>query len=250
MATQKSEIKRQMRSLEASGFYSDFEKETCLYAALVRSPAPAGKIKSITAPELPGGYILYTSRDIPGAKTITANKSITKIFGYGNVTYRGEPVGILFGPDEEKVYQLLDNVNITFDVENLESALNNVINKQTDDASNFKEFVEQINEMPSLDTVIDKSHVEENTNVIVASREIKYGLYKTLALAQADTKLFEKADFTSTDTWKEKLLTPKWQETEGAFAYLEDENIHVYVPTRWTSFTQKSVAAVLGIDEA
>ena len=249
MATQKSEIKRQMRSLEASGFYSDFEKETCLYAALVRSPAPAGKIKSITAPELPGGYTLYTSRDIPGAKTITANKSITKIFGYGNVTYRGEPVGILFGPDEEKVYQLLDTVNITFDVENLESALNNVINKQTDDASNFKEFVEQINEMPSLDTVIDKSHVEENTNVIVASREIKYGLYKTLALAQADTKLFEKADFTSTDTWKEKLLTPKWQETEGAFAYTEGAKIHVFAPTRWTGFTQKAVATALSISE-
>ena len=249
MATKKTEIKKQMRSLEASGFYSDFEKETCLYAALVRSPAPAGKIKSVTAPELPGGYTLYTSRDIPGAKTITANKSVIKIFGYGNVTYSGEPVGIIFGPDEERVYQLVDTVNINFDVENLESALNNVINNQTDDASNFKEFVEQINEMPSLDTVIDKSHVEENPNVIVATREIKYGLYKTLSLAQADTKLFEKADFTSTDTWKEKLLTPKWQETEGAFAYTEGEKIHVFVPTRWTGFTQRAVSAALGISE-
>ena len=249
MATKKTEIKKQMRSLEASGFYSDFEKETCLYAALVRSPAPAGKIKSVTAPELPGGYTLYTSRDIPGAKTITANKSVIKIFGYGNVTYSGEPVGIIFGPDEERVYQLVDTVNINFDVENLESALNNVINNQTDDASNFKEFVEQINEMPSLDTVIDKSHVEENPNVIVATREIKYGLYKTLSLAQADTKLFEKADFTSTDTWKEKLLTPKWQETEGAFAYTEGEKIHVFVPTRWTGFTQRAVSSALGISE-
>ena len=247
--TKKTDAKKIMRSLESSGFYSDFEKETCLYAALVRSPAPSGKIKSITASDLPGGYTLYTSRDLPGAKTITANKSVIKIFGYGNVSYSGEPVGIIFGPDEEKVYKLLDDVNITFDVENLESALNNVINNQTDDASNFKEFVAQINDMPSLDTVIDKSHVEENTNVIVATREIKYGLYKTLSLAQADTKIFEKADFTSTDKWKEKLLTPKWQETEGAFAYTEGEKIHVFVPTRWTAFTQKSIAAVLGISE-
>ena len=249
MAVKKNDQKKLMRSLEASGFYSDMEKETCLYAALVRSPAPAGKIKAITAPELPGGYTLYTSRDIPGAKTITANKSVTKTFGYGNVSYSGEPVGIIFGPDEEKVYQLLDTVNITFDVENLESALNNVINNQTDDASNFKEFVAQINEMPSLDTVIDKSHVEENPNVVVATREIKYGLYKRLALAQADTKIFESADFSSTDTWKEKLLTPKWQETEGAFAYTEGEKIHVFAPTRWASFTQKAVAAALDIDE-
>lgn len=249
MAVKKSDSKKQLRSLEATGFYSDFEKETCLYAALVRSPAPAGKIKSVTIPELPGGYTLYSSRDIPGSKTITANKCVTKIFGYGNVSYRGEPVGIIFGPDEERVLQLLDTVNITFDVENLESALNNVINKQTDDASNFKEFVEQINEMPSLDAVIDKSHVEENTDVIVASREVKYGLYDKLELAQADTKLFDNADFTSTDTWKEKLLTPKWQETEGAFAYTEGDKIHVFAPTRWISFTQKSVAAALGISE-
>ena len=249
MAVKKSNSKKQLRSLEATGFYSDAGKEGCLYAALVRSPAPSGKIKSITAPDLPEGFFLYTSRDIPEAKTLTANKTVTKIFGYGNVSYSGEPVGIIFGPDEEQVYKLLNAVNITFDVENLESALNNVINKQTDDASNFKEFVEQINEMPSLDAVIDKSHVEDNTDVIVASREIKYGLYEKLELAQADTKLFEHADFTSTDTWKEKLLTPKWQETEGAFAYTEGDKIHVFAPTRWISFTQKSVASALGISE-
>lgn len=250
MAVKKTNTKTNLRSLEAKGFYSDVEKDGCLYAALVRSPAPAGKIKSITAPDLPEVYFLYTSRDIPGTKTITANKTVTKVFGYGNVSYSGEPVGILFGPDEETVYKLLDTVNINFDVENLESALHNVINNQTDEASNFKEFVDQINEMPSLDTVIDKSHVEENPNVIVATREIKYGLYESLTLAQADAKLFENADYTSTDTWKEKLLTPKWQETEGAFAYTEGEKIHVFAPSRWASFTQKSVAAALNIDEA
>ena len=249
MAGKKTNSKNNLRSLEATGFYSDAEKEGCLYAALVRSPAPSGKIKTITIPDLPEGYFLYTSRDIPGSKTINANKTPTKIFCYGNVSYCGEPLAILFGPDEEQVYKLLDSVNITFDVENLESALNNVINQQ-EKTENFKEFLEQINDMPSLDTVIDKSHIEENTNIVVATREIKYGLYETQTLAQADTKLFENADFTSTDTWKEKLLTPKWQETEGAFAYTEGEKIHVYVPTRWTSFTQKTVAQALDIDEA
>ena len=215
----------------------------------MRTPATAGKIKSISAPDLPEDYHLYTSKDLPGTKTISANKSVTKIFGYGNVSYRGEPVGIILGPDEEKVYKLLDTVNINFDVENLESAFHNVIKNQTEEPANFKEFVAQINEMPSLDTVIDKSHVEDNPNVEVASREIKYGLYEKLTVAQADAKIFENADFSSTDTWKEKLLTPKWQETEGACAYTEGEKLHVFAPTRWTAFTQKSVASVLGIPE-
>lgn len=245
----KKDTNKNLRSLDTNGFYSDFEKANCLYAALIRSPTASGKIKNITAADLPEDYFIVTSKELPGEKSIVTNKTNTKIFGYGPVSYKGEPLGILFGPDEEKVYSLLDNVNITFDVENLESALHNVINKQTDDASNFKEFVEQINEMPSLNEVIDKSHVEENPNVVVASREIKYGLYKTLTVAQADAKIFDNTEFTSTDTWKEKLLTPKWQETEGAFAYTEGDKIHVYVPTRWTSFTQKSVASVLGISE-
>ena len=255
MAGKKENSKTNLRSLEASGFYSDFEKDGCLYAALVRSPAPAGKIKSITAPDLPENYTLLTSKDLPGVKAITANKTVTKIFGYGNVSYSGEPLGILFGPDEEQVYKILEDVSINFDVENLESALHNVINNQQEKnnqeakPANFKEFLEQINEMPSLDTVIDKSHVEENPNVIVATREVKYGLYESLTVAQADAKIFETADFTSTDTWKEKLLTPKWQETEGAFAYTEGSKLHVFVPTRWISFTQKSVAAVLAIPE-
>lgn len=249
MASKKNDSKKNLRSLEASGFYSDFEKEGILYAALIRSPAPAGKVKSITVSDLPEGYFMLCSKDLPGTKTITANKTVIKIFGYGNVAYSGEPLGIIFGPDEEQVYKLLDTTNITFDVENLESALHNVINNQ-EETENFKEFVEQINEMPSLDTVIDKSHVEENPNVVVATREVKYGLYEKLPLAQADTKIFENADFSSTDTWKEKLLTPKWQETEGAFAYTEGENIHVFVPTRWIAFTQKSVAAALNINEA
>lgn len=256
MAGKKTNSKTNLRSLEATGFYSDFEKEGCLYAALVRSPAPAGKIKSITSPQLPENYTLLTSKDLPGTKTITANKTVTKIFGYGNVTYAGEPLGIIFGPDEEQVYKLLDDVSINFDVENLESALHNVINNQQEKnnqetkSGNFKEFLEQINEMPSLDTVIDKSHVEENPNVIVATREVKYGLYEKLTVAQADAKIFETADFTSTDTWKEKLLTPKWQETEGAFAYTEGNKLHVFVPSRWIAFTQKSVASVLDIAEA
>lgn len=248
MAVKKNDSKKNLRSLEAAGFYSDYEKEGILYAALIRSPAPTGKIKSVSIPDLPENYYMFTSKDLPGVKEISANKSSTKIFGYGNVSYSGEPLGIVFGPDEEQVYKLLDTANTAFDVENLESALHNVINQQ-EETENFKEFLEQINEMPSLNEVIDKSHTEENPNIVVASRQVKYGLYESLSLAQADTKLFENAAFTSTNTWKEKLLTPKWQETEGAYAYTEGNKIHVYVPTRWTAFTQKSVAQVLDIDE-
>lgn len=235
-----------IRSLEAKGFYSDCEKEGCLYAVLVRSPVQNGKINSITISELPEGYYFYTAKDIPHSKTMEFNNTSTKIFGYDNILYNGEPLGILIGPDEQKVNSLLEDVNISFDIEDLEDALKNVIDNQ-DSTDTFKEFVEQLNDMPSLDTVIDKSHIATDHNVIVAKREVKYGLYKTLPVEQADSELFTNAFYSTQDSWKETERAPMWKETEGAFCYMEGENLHVYVPTKWTYFAQQTIANTLNI---
>lgn len=241
--------KKLIRSLEATDFYSDFEKAGCLYAALIRSPIQDGRLKSITIPELPQGYFYYTAKDIPGEKDMKFNKSVTKIFGYDNIAYEGEPLGILFGPDEQTVFSLLDEVNINFDVENLESALSNVMKENKDDTGeNFNEFVDQLNDMPSLDDVLAKNSVIEDPNKTVAERIVKYGLYETLSVEEADKEIFENAYKVSEDTWKQKLYSPKWTETDGAFCYTEGDKIHIYVPTKWTYFTQKTIAEVLNID--
>lgn len=247
MAKQKTQ-KKLIRSLEATGFYSDFDKPNCLYAALIRSPTQTGKLKSISIPELPEGYFYYTAKDIPGEKNMKFDDSVTKIFGYDNIVYEGEPLGIIFGPDEQKVYELLDEVNINFDVENLESALTNVMNKTQDTSENISDLVEQLNDMPSLDDVIDKNRVVEEVNKVIATREIKYGLYEKLTEEQADKEIFENADIVTSDTWKQTLYSPKWTETDGAFCYTEGDKIHVYVPTKWTYLTQKTISQALNIE--
>jgi len=249
MAARKSSEKKLIRSLDATAFYSDYEKDGTLYAVLIRSPAPAGKIKNITVSDLPEGCSFFTAKDIPAKKNLKINKTNIKIFGYDSISYTGEPLGILTGPDEAQLYNLLENVSVNLDVEDLEDALHNVMKKQKDNDSqeDFSSFVDQINDMPSLDTVIDKSHVEENPNVTIETREIKYGLYKSKSIEEADKELFENAEFVYTDTWKEELNSPKWQETEGAFCYMEGQNIHVYTPTRWVSYTQKAISEALDI---
>ena len=57
-----------IRSLDTVGFYSDFDKPGTLFATLVRSPSPVGKIKSITISDLPEGYYFFTEKDIPMSK--------------------------------------------------------------------------------------------------------------------------------------------------------------------------------------
>ncbi len=304
-----------IRSLDTVGFYSDFDKPGTLFAALVRSPSPVGKIKNITISNLPEGYYFFTEKDIPGAKSIKINKTVIKVFESKNISYTGEPLGIIAGPDETTVLSLLDNISVNLDVENLESALKNVIKnnitteKSENDSKNDKEekiieknnsdeknqndnqnekqsqnqnenlnqtktqngiqiqneeknenlndFVEQINEMPSLDTVIDKTKVEENPNITIATREVKYGFYKDYSIQMEENKnlehpfesqFFENQDLIFfDDTWKQEISSQNWQQNEGVFCYMESSNIHIYVPTKWTYLTHKAVAEVLGI---
>ena len=304
-----------IRSLDTVGFYSDFDKPGTLFAALVRSPSPVGKIKNITISDLPEGYYFFTEKDIPGAKSIKINKTVIKVFESKNISYTGEPLGIIAGPDETTVLSLLDNISVNLDVENLESALKNVIKnnitteKSEDDCKNDKDekiiekinsneknqnnnqnekqsqnqndnlnqtktqnriqiqneeknenlndFVEQINEMPSLDTVIDKTKVEENPNITIATREVKYGFYNDYSIQMEENKnlehpfesqFFENQDLIFfDDTWKQEISSQNWQQNEGVFCYMESSNIHIYVPTKWTYLTHKAVAEVLGI---
>lgn len=252
--TKKNDDSKLKISLEAKGFYSDFEKPKIFYAALVRSPTASGKIKNITLNNLPENYYFYTAEDIPQKKTMELNKTKTKIFGYGSIGYSGEPLGIIAGPDEQTVKDLVEQVSVNLDVESLESALKNVINnqkksiidvKKSQDVSNF---VEQINDMPSLDTVVDKSLKEEDSNKIIATREIKSGLYKTQSENLADKELFENADFISEETWTQKLTNPNCQETSGAFCYTEGEKIHIYTATKWTYELQKTISETLNLD--
>ena len=247
----KSEKKNQTFSLESKDFYSDMQKENLLYAALVRSPTTIGKIKKISIENLPEGYFLFTAKDIPGAKTIKINNNEIRIFGFDNVAYKGEPIGIIAGPDERKVFELLENVQVSFDIENLETALKNVIksNKHSialnESTTDFNDFVSQINKLPSLDTVLDKNRTDENTLKKIYSREVKTGIFKELP--EDERKALLSSYSCCENSWNLKLENPTWKETCGAFCYMEGGKIHISTATRWTSLLHKTIQKVLDI---
>lgn len=243
-------------SLEATGFYSDASREGMLYAVLVRSPAATGKVKSVTIPELPEGYFLFTADDIPGNKKAVINGAQWKILGYGDISYSGEPVGILCGPDENKVLELLETVSVNFDIVSLESALEKAMKRQRGpvvklskkDDTDISSFVNEINELPSLDTVIDNRRIEQNKEETVASREIRTGVFAAKTPALAEKKVFgNKHDFITEETWNLTLVPPLWKETCGSFCWKEGKYLHISAPTRWTMHLMKTVAEALAI---
>lgn len=242
----KTDSKNQIRTLEAKGFYSDIQMDGTLSAVLVRSPAATGKIKNITVNNLPEGYSLFTADDIPGSKTMEINGTSIKIFGYGNISYSGEPLGILVGPDERTVRDLLDNVTVNFNVESLESALKNVINNKTySEEKDISKYLSKINEMPSLDTVLDKTHIEETTSEILAKREIKTGLYKRYSSAEVEKRLTNSENITTSEKWTLDINSPSWKETAGSFCYMDKKNLHIYSPTRWSHLLLQTVSKTL-----
>ena len=48
-------------------------------------------------------------------------------------------------------------------------------------------------------------------------------------------------------TFQQKVSNPKWLETDGAFAYYENGELHVYTPTKWTYSVQKTLSECLDI---
>lgn len=97
-----------------SSFYSDLYDKSTLYAVLVRSPISSGTIRSITHPNLPKGYNLFTAKNIPGKNYISAFSTKFPVFASDRISYKGEPVGILTGSDSGKLQLLLQEVDITF----------------------------------------------------------------------------------------------------------------------------------------
>lgn len=242
----------QKRSLAASDFYSDYEKEGLLYAVLIRSPAATGRIKSISIKDLPPDYYLFTAEDIPGEKLIEINDAKLKVLGYENIAYTGEPIGILAGPDEHVVYELLDKVTINFDIESLESALKNIIRTKKPvinpvESTDFSNYVNELNALPSLNNVLDKNAIDQVEGKIICQREFSTGKFKELSQEEIDDQLFGKDFKIIEETWTQKLSAPTWKETCGAFCYSEGKKLHIYAPTKWTKNLITTVAKVLDI---
>ena len=241
------------RSLLAKGYYSDCRKANMLHAAIVRSPTVTGRVTGISIQNLPEGYFLYTAKDIPGKKQIKENNVLMNIFSNSSISYTGEPLGIVVGPEEYKVKELRDSANISFDISDLESALDKVIHKSKTPivSTDITDLVSTFNELPSLDNVIDSKRFEKITEQEIALRKITTGKFKKQDYSEILQSFSTNEDSEEVieikGTFQQKVSNPKWLETDGAFAYYENGELHVYTPTKWTYSVQKTLSECLDI---
>jgi CO/xanthine dehydrogenase Mo-binding subunit len=188
-------------------FVTDINIENSLFAVTIRSPSARGRFVGVECPQTPLSYTLITAKDIPGVNQL--DEFPVPILAKDRVSYIGEPVGLLVGPDDLKLWAYAADCKVLIEQDAEEG----------DDSEQIimeKNFV--IGETPSPETSPDPA---ENSRQNV--RAVVQGVYRT-------------------------GIQEHWEaEPYCALATLSEDKVAVYTATQWQAHTQNSVAKVLGI---
>jgi CO/xanthine dehydrogenase Mo-binding subunit len=96
--------------MEENCFVSDIILPNMLHALVVRSPVAKGRLVSVECPDLPEGYMLVSAKDIPGKNCL--DDSELPILAGGDLSYIGEPVALLLGPDINILEERIRNCKV------------------------------------------------------------------------------------------------------------------------------------------
>lgn len=97
-------------------YLSDLRRDGMLYARMVRSTIPRGRIENIELPVLPEGYYFISAKDIPenGKNSLVMIAGDWRCFADGDVRYVGETIGLLVGKSRAVLKALDDAIRITY----------------------------------------------------------------------------------------------------------------------------------------
>jgi len=90
--------------MESLPFLEDIYPRGLLYASVIRSPVAKGRLKNIEVPELPDHFFFLTAKNIPGENKLYGTD--VPILAEENLSYLGEPVAIVLGPDKTKLEEI------------------------------------------------------------------------------------------------------------------------------------------------
>jgi CO/xanthine dehydrogenase Mo-binding subunit len=92
-------------------FVIDVSVKGMLYAQTIRSPVAKGRLVGIETPRLPNSYTLISARHITGKNQL--EDLPVPIFASDELSYIGEPVALLVGPDEAKLEEFASQCVVT-----------------------------------------------------------------------------------------------------------------------------------------
>ena len=98
-------------------FIDDISEKDILHACVIRATAAAGKILDLRIPEeVREQFIIVDASDIPGKKTVSFFQDSIPVLAEEEVRYKGEPVLILAGTEEEQVLEAARKIHIEYQI--------------------------------------------------------------------------------------------------------------------------------------
>jgi CO/xanthine dehydrogenase Mo-binding subunit len=95
-------------------YIADMKVDGVLYAGVLRSTKPHARIDKITLPPLEDGYTAVDYKDIPGANHVNMVHSEQPLLAEDTVHYIGQPILIIVGPDEKKVFEYIRQSSVQY----------------------------------------------------------------------------------------------------------------------------------------
>jgi CO/xanthine dehydrogenase Mo-binding subunit len=99
----------------AAKYVADHSTDGVLYGKFLRSTIAHGKIKNITLPELPDGYIIVDKNDVLGENIIGIGLKDMPVFAVDTVEYIGDPILMVVGPEEHKLEEILSSITVEYE---------------------------------------------------------------------------------------------------------------------------------------
>lgn len=198
-------------------YVCDLEFPGMLYAVMIRSTCPRGKIKSINLPCLPEGYYFISASDIPpeGKNELWMIAKDWRCFAKDYVLYVGETIGLLVGRDRNMLRSLKKRINIEYEEEipavSIDDGINSVGGPMFPEKGNNK----------LCELYCEKGRPME--------------------------EVFEEAD----EIFEETLETPFQEhvhlESNGAIVTMEDGKYVIYASAQCPFYIRKSIAGLLNL---
>lgn len=209
-------------------FFSDLSMNDMLFGIILRSRESTGIVKSISAGELPEGYFLFTARDVPGNNLISTPYGKVPVFSEGNISYKGEPLGILVGPDETKCKELLEEIEIHYDKNTIEEYLD--------------------------ETTESENAITENVfSNVLAKRTLELGPCfekDTEGNVKGIDSVFDECNYIAEGPWSDALHSPVYTEPNGAICLYDKDSLTVYTPSLWLSDLRRVLCEALKFDSS
>ena len=89
-------------------FASDLTAPNMLHAVTLRSTRPRGSIGELPRLRVPADVHLFGADDVPGVNSLSIGGGSHPVLAAGQVSYVGQPIAVLAGPDIRRVHQSLE----------------------------------------------------------------------------------------------------------------------------------------------